>query len=84
MASSSSHVKWIVSSRNWPKIEEVLKKTGHKMDLSLELNGEDIYAAVKTFIKHKVSELADDKDYDEKTQIKVKDYLSLNANNTYL
>jgi DNA replication protein DnaC len=84
MASSSSHVKWIVSSRNWPKIEEVLKKTGHKVDLSLELNGEDIYAAVMTFIKHKVSELADDKDYDKKTQVEVEDYLSSNANGTYL
>jgi hypothetical protein len=84
MASSSPHVKWIISSRNWPKIEEVLKKTRHKVDLSLELNDEDIYTAVKTYIKHKVSELADDKDYDEETQVEVEDYLSSNANGTYL
>ena len=54
------------------------------MDLSLELNDEDIYAAVKTYIKYKVSELADDKDYDDKTQVEVEDYLSSNANGTYL
>lgn len=36
--STSSRVKWIVSSRNWPDIEKQLERAGHKVNLSLELN----------------------------------------------
>jgi len=39
-SSVSSYVKWVVSSRNWPDIEERLEKAGHKLRLSLELNTE--------------------------------------------
>jgi archaellum biogenesis ATPase FlaH len=83
--SSISHrTKWIVSSRNWPDIEERLERAGHKVRLCLELNTKSISAAVSEFIKHKVLQLADTKKYDRNTQNAVLDYLSSNANNTFL
>jgi len=65
-SSASLRVKWIVSSRNWPDIEEQLARTGHR--LSLELNAESVSAAVGVFIQHKVLQLAQEKKYDGKTR----------------
>jgi hypothetical protein len=45
-SSASSRVKWIVSSRNYPDIEEQLEQAGHKVRLSLELNAASVSAAV--------------------------------------
>lgn len=53
-SSGSPHVKWIVSSRNWPNIEERLEETGHKVRLCLELNADYISTAVSVYIRHKV------------------------------
>ena len=53
--SSLSSVKWIVSSRNWPNIDERLKKAGH--NLSLELNARSVSEAVDFFIEYKVRQL---------------------------
>ena len=49
--SSSSRVKWIVSSRNWPDIEEQLDATTQKVRLCLELNQKSISAAVSIYIR---------------------------------
>ncbi|KAF2683539.1 WD40 repeat-like protein [Lentithecium fluviatile CBS 122367] len=38
--SSASRVKWVVSSRNWPNIEERLANVGHRVRLSLKLNAD--------------------------------------------
>jgi hypothetical protein len=83
-SSVSSRVKWLVSSRNWPPIEEQLDKAGSKVRLCLELNAESVSAAVSIYIRHKVSQLAQEKKYDDKTRDAVLDHLSLNANNTFL
>ncbi|RYP05879.1 hypothetical protein DL765_009689 [Monosporascus sp. GIB2] len=80
----SPRVKWIVSSRNWPYIEERLERAGHKVRLCLELNAEAVSTAVSIFVQHKVRQLADKKEYDEKTRDAVLGYLSLNANDTFL
>jgi hypothetical protein len=80
----SSRVKWIVSSRNWPGIEERLEMAGRKVRLCLELNAESVSTAVGSFIQHKVSQLAEGKKYDDKTRDAVLDYLSLHANGTFL
>ena len=48
--SVSCRVKWIVSSRNWPNIEERLESAGHKVRLCLELNAESVSTAVSIFI----------------------------------
>ncbi|KAL5371406.1 hypothetical protein DPSP01_014286 [Paraphaeosphaeria sporulosa] len=83
-SSASSRVKWIVSSRNWPDIEEQLEQAGHKVRLSLELNAESVSAAVSVFIQHKVSQLAQLKKYDMRTKGVVFKHLTSNANNTFL
>jgi NACHT domain len=80
----SARVKWIVSSRNWPDIEERLEKAAYKVRLCLELNAESISTAVSIFIQHKVLQLADRKKYDDKTRKGVLGYLSANADNTFL
>ncbi|KAK3947846.1 NACHT domain-containing protein [Pseudoneurospora amorphoporcata] len=82
-SSSGCRVKWIVSSRNWPQIEEGLEKAADKV-VSLELNAESVAAAVNTFILHKVDDLARRKKYDPRTKKTVQDYLCSNAQDTFL
>jgi hypothetical protein len=77
-------VKWIVSSRNWPEIEERLDAATGRVRLYLELNEKSISAAVSIYIRHKVDRLAVQKKYDKKTRDTVQHYLSLNANDTFL
>jgi hypothetical protein len=83
-SSISPRVKWIVSSRSWPDIEELLERAGHKLRLSLELNAESVSTAVSIYIQHKVLQLAQRKKYDEKTRDAVLDHLLSNANHTFL
>ncbi|KAF2726404.1 hypothetical protein EJ04DRAFT_539406 [Polyplosphaeria fusca] len=83
-SSALSRVKWIMSSRNWPNIEEHLERAGDKVRLSLELNADSVSAAVHSYIKHKVSQLAQDKKYSDHTKQAVLDYLYTNANDTFL
>jgi hypothetical protein len=52
-SSVSRRVKWLVSSRNWPDIEERLERAGHKVRLSLELNAESVSTAVSSYIPTK-------------------------------
>ena len=80
--SSISRIKWIVSSRNWPDIEERLKNAGQ--NLSLELNSESVSTAVSAFIRHKVLQLAQRKKYNDRIRDAVMSYLSVNANDTFL
>ena len=79
---SSTRVKWIVSSRNWPQIEEQLFCAGQA--LSLELNAESVSAAVDTYIRHEVLQLAQRKGYNADVQDAVWHHLSSNAHGTFL
>ncbi|KAF1955653.1 WD40 repeat-like protein [Byssothecium circinans] len=83
-SSVSRRVKWIVSSRNWPDIEERLARAGHGVRLSLELNAESVSTAVGVFIQQKVLQLAQEKKYDGKTRELVERHLSSNADGTFL
>jgi len=83
-SSVSPRVKWIISSRNWPDIEERLERAGHKVRLCLELNAESISTAVSIYIQHKVQQLAKLKKYDDKTRVAVLQHLASNANDTFL
>jgi hypothetical protein len=83
-SSVSPRVKWVVSSRNWPDIEERLQRVGHKMMLSLELNAESVSTAIRIYIRHKVIQLAQKKKYDHQTRDAVLDHLPSNANATFL
>jgi archaellum biogenesis ATPase FlaH len=55
--SLTGRAKWIISSRNWPEIEEHLQTTNQKVQLSLELNAQLISAAVHKYIQYKVDGL---------------------------
>lgn len=79
----NSRVKWAVSSRNWPYIEEELDTT-HKVCLCLELNRTCISAAVDSYIGHKVNELAKQKRYTSAVREAVHSYLANNAEGTFL
>jgi hypothetical protein len=83
-SSTSSRVKWIVSSRNWPDIETQLERAERKVRLSLELNAESVAAAVNIFIRQKVDRLAQEKQYKEELRHAVLQHLTLNANDTFL
>ncbi|KAF4509475.1 hypothetical protein G6O67_003648 [Ophiocordyceps sinensis] len=83
-ASTSSRVKWIVSSRNWPDIEEQLNTAMRKVRLCLELSRQSVSAAVGIYIEHEVDKLARLKNYDNRTRVAVQEGLLSNANDTFL
>ena len=82
--SALPRVKWIVSSRNWPDIEEQLDTATQKVRLCLELNKRSISAAVRTYIKWKVKQLVEQKKYDNNIRDAVQRHLSSNVNDTFL
>ncbi|KAK4068839.1 hypothetical protein Purlil1_13701 [Purpureocillium lilacinum] len=81
---SPSHVKWIISSRNWLDIEEKLDSMKQKVTLHLELNKESVSKAVTTYIGHKVEELTGLKNYDNETKEAVRRHLFANSDGTFL
>ncbi|KAM3068301.1 hypothetical protein ACMFMG_009441 [Clarireedia jacksonii] len=81
-SSVSPRIKWIISSRNWPNIEKAFDATMQK--LSLELNEKSVSAAVATFIQFKVKWLATRNKYSDDTREAIQQYLTLNANGTFL
>ncbi|KAK2669042.1 NACHT nucleoside triphosphatase [Fusarium oxysporum f. sp. vasinfectum] len=80
----SSRVKWIISSRNWPDIEDKLDSAKQKVRLPLELNKDSISKAVDMYIGYKVDRLACHKKYDKETRDAVENYLTSNADGTFL
>jgi hypothetical protein len=84
MSCVSARVKWVVSSRNWPSIEERIERAGQKVKISLELNPASVSAAVQFYIEHRVAQLALDKSYKEKEKSAVLAHLTSNANDTFL
>ncbi|KAI8272314.1 Vegetative incompatibility protein, partial [Colletotrichum sp. SAR11_57] len=84
ISSTTSRPKWLVSSRNWPEIEEMLDKTTQKVTLRLELNEESVSSAVRTYIQHKVDGLASLKKYDNETRKIVQKHFIDNSDDTFL
>ncbi|KAK5657213.1 hypothetical protein OQA88_3271 [Cercophora sp. LCS_1] len=82
--SSFPHVKWIVSSRNWPDIEKDLNEATQKVPLCLELNEASVSEAVTAYIKFKVHRLAERNKYKPHTLDAVQSYLLENAHGTFL
>ncbi|KAF3402610.1 hypothetical protein DPV78_003938 [Talaromyces pinophilus] len=78
-----SRAKWIVSSRNWPDIEEQLADASN-IRVQLELNADSISSAVHMFIQYKVDQLTHDKKYDTETSAAVQRHLVSNADGTFL
>ncbi|OQV05548.1 NACHT domain-containing protein [Cladophialophora immunda] len=83
-SSISSRVKWIVSSRNWPNIEEHLEAATQRGRLCLELNEKSVSTAVDIYIRYKVDQLALQKRYDESTRNAIQNHLCSDANGTFL
>ncbi|CAG7971058.1 unnamed protein product [Penicillium salamii] len=75
--------KWIVSSRNWPDIEECLDST-NIAPISLELNEASVSEAVSKFIQHKVHYLAKVKKYSDETRYTIRRHLLSNSQGTFL
>ena len=83
-SASSSAVKWLVSSRNWPSIEKELDIATQKVNLRLELNESSISDAVTTYVRSKVEVLAKRNRYSDDTRDAVERHLSANAHGTFL
>jgi nucleoside-triphosphatase THEP1 len=83
-SSAYQHVKWIVSSRNWPAIEETLDAMSQKTKLSLELNETSVAKAVAVFIHYKVQKLTEKKKYGKEICDAVSQHLLSNAHGTFL
>ncbi|KAJ6016516.1 hypothetical protein N7540_011107 [Penicillium herquei] len=83
ISSAYPQVKWIVSSRNWPDIEERLDTTQTAL-ISLELNEASISEAVRKFIQHKVHHLAKVKKYSNETRETIYSHLLSNSQGTFL
>jgi hypothetical protein len=83
-SSISPRVKWIVSSRNWPSIEEQFNKATQGVRLCLELNPKSISEAVGIYIQYKVDELTKAKKYSENLRDTVHGHLLSNAHDTFL
>ncbi|KAK7419614.1 hypothetical protein QQX98_003205 [Neonectria punicea] len=82
--SSEYSTKWIVSSRNWPEIEEQLEGAAKKVRLHLELNHAAISNAVQHYISYKIDQLAKQKNYSNETRQTVHEHLKANADDTFL
>jgi hypothetical protein len=84
-SSASSRIKWIMSSRNWPEIEEQLEEAWHKGGLSLELNAElDAARKLALTIKQEVDQLAQEGQYEEETRHAVMQHFMSDASGTPL
>ncbi|KAL7755657.1 hypothetical protein ACKLNR_014184 [Fusarium oxysporum f. sp. zingiberi] len=83
--SSSSRVKWIVSSRNILDIEHKFRVDRSRSRLSLELNQntECVSQAVDAYIKHSVSQLPSIQD-DQLRQDELREAMRQKANGTFL
>lgn len=82
--SETTQAKWIVSSRNWPEIDEMLQQRHDKAKIHLELNETSVSQAVSAFIQIKVERLAESKKYDDEIRTKIEHYLIANAHGTFL
>jgi len=82
-ASSSTQVKWILSSQERPDIKQQLATNKAGLGLSLEVNAELVSQAIGTYINYKVSQLTQLRD-DNALQDQVCHQLREKADGTFL
>lgn len=84
ISSSSTRIKWLLSSRNQPGIEQKLSSIDAQAKLSLEMkeNSEQVSHAVNVYIDTKLSHL--DSLEDDGLMDQVRDVLRQKANGTFL
>ncbi|KAI4940259.1 hypothetical protein J4E86_011064 [Alternaria arbusti] len=78
------HTKWIISSRGWNDIRDVLTEHPQMLHLQLDPKSEAILDAVDTYIEHKVKALTDKKRLGPTDTETIRDYLKKNAGGTFL
>ncbi|PON24643.1 hypothetical protein TGAM01_v206573 [Trichoderma gamsii] len=83
-SASSSRVKWLVSSRNYADIQETLATAENKSIMSLELNAAFVSTAIMKYIQHQLKLLSRKKGYTKSQIDHLEEYLSTNANGTFL
>jgi hypothetical protein len=79
-----SNIKWVVTSRGWTDIRDVLEEAPVMVRLRLDPESDAIVNAVKTYIRHKVEILSKKKMYDQSAITVIENYLSANAGGTFL
>ncbi|GKT61158.1 vegetative incompatibility protein HET-E-1 [Colletotrichum tofieldiae] len=80
--SQSTGAKWLVSSRNWSRIDERLRTVAQR--LSLEVNAKSVSKAVTSYITFKMSQLIQRKGYRDEIASELSQYLLSNADGTFL
>ncbi|RMJ16016.1 hypothetical protein CDV36_004297 [Fusarium kuroshium] len=83
-STTSTQVRWIVSSRNINEIERRLNKPQMNLALSLELNAESVSQAVNSYIQHRIHKLRVDQEFGSNYLKLIEDHLSQNAHGTFL
>jgi hypothetical protein len=78
---SCSKVKWLITSRNEPQIQEMLDENDRIRHVSLESYSQYVSDAVRAFINFKIQKL---KKYNDSLRETVRAYLHDNANGTFL
>ncbi|KAF3917689.1 hypothetical protein AA313_de0209527 [Arthrobotrys entomopaga] len=81
---TSRGVKWLLTSRNYPNIEEHLSHSRFQSRIMLENNRAQIVASVDTFIKAKVEILSQRKHYSTELSARVTDILQSKSEGTFL
>jgi WD40 repeat protein len=79
-----SKVKWLVTSRNVPEIEQYLQPDLAGIKISFEVSANHVSRAVAAFIDFKVQRLATVKKYDARLQAEVQQLLQDKAEGTFL
>ena len=77
-----SKVRWLVTSRNEPHIQEILEQNG--WHINLEHHPSQVSEAVNKFINIKVKEISERKRYNSELRAEVHEHLLRNAQGTYL
>ncbi|KAF3216685.1 hypothetical protein TWF191_008930 [Orbilia oligospora] len=84
MLPGSSKIKWFLTSRNRPDIEERLDSKGFLRRISLEENNTQITAAVNDYINEKITHLSKSKRYSAEVFNQIQKILQERAGNTFL
>jgi hypothetical protein len=81
---SCSKVKWLITSRNEPQIQQMLDENNLIRHTSLELHSRHVSDAVRDFIDFKMLKIQKLRKYDDGLRRSVESYLHENANGTFL
>ncbi|KAK6332989.1 hypothetical protein TWF718_010815 [Orbilia javanica] len=77
-------IRWFTTSRNNPEIESSFEYAGSQLQISLELNNENVGATIQAYIEYKMLELSTKKRYSKEIQETVGMILREKAGGTFL